>query len=154
MNFKDSAIVITMVRSPEELSRLGLLIISIRTWGGALARLRIAFFNVNPAQISRKELEDDITESIMMEIPDNLRGYYYGDKVYACARAEELFPEMKTLILLFGFVMLSFIDAIKYPLYKTDQLKANLQRIYDEKMEKWPVPYKTQFVECAGGKAL
>jgi len=86
MNFKDSAIVITMVRSPEELSRLGLLIISIRTWGGALARLRIAFFNVNPAQISRKELEDDITESIMMEIPDNLRGYYYGDKVYACAR--------------------------------------------------------------------
>jgi len=58
------------------------------------------------------------------------------------------------LVFLFGFVMLSFIDAIKYPLYKNDQLKANLQRIYDDKMDKWPVPYETQYVECAGGKAF
>lgn len=57
-------------------------------------------------------------------------------------------------VFLFGFVMLSFIDAIKYPLYKTDQLKADLQRVYDEKMGKWPVSYETQFVECAGGKAF
>lgn len=58
------------------------------------------------------------------------------------------------LVFLFGFVMLSFIDAIKYPLYKTNQLKADLQRVYDEKMEKWPVSYETQFVECAGGNAF
>ncbi len=58
------------------------------------------------------------------------------------------------LVFLFGFVMLSFIDAIKKPLYKTEQLKAEIQQIYDEKMEKWPVPYETQYVNCAGGKAF
>jgi len=98
MNFNDNAVLITMVRSPEELSRVRLLIRSIRTWGGALARLPITLFNVNPVHVSCKELEDDITESIMLDIPDNLRRYYYGDKVYACARAEELFPDIDTLI--------------------------------------------------------
>jgi pimeloyl-ACP methyl ester carboxylesterase len=58
------------------------------------------------------------------------------------------------LVLLFGFVMLSFIDAVKKPLYKTDQLKADLQRVYDEKMGKWPVPYEIQYVNCTGGKAF
>lgn len=91
-------IFITMVRSPEELSRLTLLVKSIRAWGGRLARLPIIIFSVNPIQVSCKELEDDLTESIMLDIPDNLRRYYYGDKVFACARAEELFPEAGTLI--------------------------------------------------------
>ena len=40
----------------------------------------------------------EIVILIMLDIPDNLRQYYYGDKVYACARAEELFPDRDTLI--------------------------------------------------------
>jgi len=98
MEINNSVRFISMVRSPEEISKMGLLIKSIRTWGGMLANIPITLFNVNPVQVSCKEFEDDKTESIMLDVPDTLRRYYYGDKVYACARAEELFPDAGTLI--------------------------------------------------------
>ncbi len=98
MRSNNTSIFITMVRSEEERARLTLLVRSIRRWGGILSDIPMIIFNVNPVQVSCKELEDHHTECIMLDIPKNLRSYYYGDKVFACARAEELFPDQETLI--------------------------------------------------------
>lgn len=98
MKLHSKSVFVTMVRSKDELPQLTLLIKSIRAWAGELARVPIVIFNVNPVQVSCKNLEDDITESVLLDVPEHLRRYYYGDKVYACSRAEELFPEVDSLI--------------------------------------------------------
>lgn len=98
MKLHINAIFVSMVRSREELNQLKLLIQSIRTWGGELAQNPFTIFNVNPVQVSCRELKNDITESIMLDVPENIRNYFYGDKVFAGARAEELYPEEGTII--------------------------------------------------------
>ncbi len=97
-NITDKTIFTTLIRSPQEIPHVRLLIDSIRTWGGVMADIPIIIFNVNPIEVSTKELEGKNVESIMLDVPENLRRYFYGDKVFASARAEELYPEMETII--------------------------------------------------------
>ena len=59
-----------------------------------------------------------------------------------------------TVVLLFAFFMLSMIKVAKDPLYKTEDFRVNLQKVYNSKLEKWPVPYETRMVACDGGQAF
>jgi len=97
-NITDKTIFTTLVRYSQEIPHVHLLIESIRTWGGALSGNNIIIFNMNPACVSCTELKAKNVHLIPLELPESLKRVYFGDKVYACARAEELFPDMDTLI--------------------------------------------------------
>jgi pimeloyl-ACP methyl ester carboxylesterase len=56
------------------------------------------------------------------------------------------------VVLLFGFLVLSVIHIGKQPLYKSDQYKENLLKIYDSKLKTWPVPHETRLIETDAGK--
>lgn len=58
------------------------------------------------------------------------------------------------LVLLFTFIMLSFIHSANQPLYKSDELKSAFSRIYDSKLQQWPVPYETKLIETECGKVF
>lgn len=55
------------------------------------------------------------------------------------------------VVLLFAFIMLSFIYTAKQPLYQSNEFKEKLWQIYDSKLEKWPVPYETRIIETDCG---
>ena len=97
-NITDKTIFTTLVRSSQEIPHVHLLIESIRTWGGALSGNNIIIFNMNPACVSCTELKAKNVHLIPLELPKSLKHVCFGDKVYACARAEELFPDADTLI--------------------------------------------------------
>ena len=58
------------------------------------------------------------------------------------------------LVLLFAFIMLSFIHSVNEPLYKSDELKSAFIRIYDSKLGQWPVSYETRSIETECGEVF
>jgi len=55
-------------------------------------------------------------------------------------------------VLLFAFIILSFIHSAGQPLYNSEELKSELYRIYDAKMDQWPVPHEIRNVRTAYGR--
>jgi len=86
----DQTVLLTLVGTAGERSSARLLIDSIREFGGALRDCRIWLFETNPQEVSCRGLGSTGVQILPLSVPDTVRHYYYADKVYACARAEEL----------------------------------------------------------------
>jgi hypothetical protein len=88
----DPIIFMTKVRSPAGKRAACLLIESLRSFGGELSSCPFWVFDLDPQGTSRQNLDSATTRIIPLDVPKNLLSYHFGDKVYACARAEELAP--------------------------------------------------------------
>lgn len=78
----------TWVRKAWQRDHARILIGSIRAFGGELSKCPIWVFEVDPVNVSCSSLEGDDNHIFTLEVPEILRNYYYGDKVFACAQAE------------------------------------------------------------------
>ena len=56
------------------------------------------------------------------------------------------------LLLLFAFMILSVFHIGNQPLYESNEYKENLLKIYDSKLENWPVLFETRLIETECGK--
>lgn len=86
----DYIIFLTMVRTADEKSMARLLIESIRAFGGELADCPIWIFEANPECVPCDSLAGKGVQIFPLHVPDTVEGYYFADKVYACAQAEEM----------------------------------------------------------------
>ncbi len=84
---------VTMVRTAGERACAGLLIESIRSFGGALSTCEIWLFEANPQTAPCSSLESGGVQVLPLSIPDPVGRYIFADKVYACSQAEALATE-------------------------------------------------------------
>lgn len=95
----DQKTFLTLVRTTRERSRARLLIDSIRSFGGILSDCPIWLFEADPQGAPCESLEDMNVQIFSLSMPDAVRHYYFADKVYACAQAEEIAsPSVQSLI--------------------------------------------------------
>lgn len=85
-------IFLTLVRSPRERSCARLLIDSIHSFGGTLSDCPIWLFEADEQWASRDDPERSNVQAFLLEVPDTVKGYFFADKVWACAQAEEMAP--------------------------------------------------------------
>ena len=69
-----------------------MLIDSIQTFGGEMRDCPIWVFATNPQAESCQELATLQVEVYLSSTPETLKHYPFGDKVFACARAEPRCP--------------------------------------------------------------
>ncbi|MCI0475219.1 MAG: hypothetical protein L0Y55_03155, partial [Anaerolineales bacterium] len=92
-------IFLTSVRSARGRANARILIDSIRAFGGALRDTPIWVFEANPQKTSCADLADNGVRVIPLNLPENVRDYLFGDKVYACAQAEAMTtPDVQSLV--------------------------------------------------------
>ena len=89
---------LTLVRSTRERERARLLIDSIHTFGGDFCDCPIWLFEANPPKAPCKSLEGARVQVLPLHVPDTVRRYDFGDKVYACAQAESSAASVQSLI--------------------------------------------------------
>jgi hypothetical protein len=89
----DPIIFMTKVRSPAGKRAACLLIESVRAFGGEMSSCPFWVFDLDPQGKSRQDFDPAAVRIIPLDVPKNLRSYHFGDKVYACARAEEMAPD-------------------------------------------------------------
>jgi hypothetical protein len=82
------SIFVTKIREPVEKTSARLLFESIRTFGGGMRDDPIWVFVVDPEFKVYRELATPQVRLIPLQIPDQIRDYPFGDKVFACAAAE------------------------------------------------------------------
>jgi hypothetical protein len=92
------SVFLTMVCSGGDRLRARLLIDSIRSFGGALSHAPIWLFEADPAQAPCASLEGAGIQVFPLNVPDALRRYALGEKVYACAQAEAMAAGIQSLI--------------------------------------------------------
>ena len=92
------SVFLTLVRSARERSRARLLIDSIRSFGGAMSDCPIWLFEADPAQAPCASLAGAGVKVLPLNVPDAMRRYDFGDKVYACAQAEAMAAGVQSLI--------------------------------------------------------
>jgi len=78
----------TTVTAPHQIPGARLLSQSLRALGGPLAGSPFWIFEANPTEAPCAELAGDGIEILPLAPTGNLRSYWYGSKVTACARAE------------------------------------------------------------------
>lgn len=79
----------TLVRSENSKEQVQLLIKSLRAFGGELARAPILIFEANPEIVPCEDLAGPGIELLPIEAPESVRAFYYYDKVFAGASAEQ-----------------------------------------------------------------
>ena len=89
---------LTLVRSTREVLHARLLIDSIRSFGGDWSDCPVWLFEANPAQAPCASLESAGVQVLPLTVPDAVRRYDFGDKVYACAQAEVMAAGVQSLI--------------------------------------------------------
>ena len=87
------SIVLTQVRSPAGKAAAQLLIESIRSFGGEMSGCPIWVFAADPQAEPCRDLACEQVQVFPAPTPETIRGYPFGDKVYACAQAETMAPE-------------------------------------------------------------
>jgi hypothetical protein len=92
------SVFLTLVRSAREIPRARLLIDSIRSFGGDWSDCPIWLFEANPAQAPCASLAGAGVQVFTLNVPDAMRHYDFGDKVYACAQAEAIAAGVQSLI--------------------------------------------------------
>ena len=88
----DGIIFFTCVRTNGQVSDARILIDSLRSFGGEKSGCTFWVFETDPKYVSCDSLEGEGVQILPLEVPQSIAHYYYGAKVYACARAEELAP--------------------------------------------------------------
>lgn len=95
----DRPVFVTLVRNPEEIPQTHLLISSIRSFGGPLSQCPIWVYEANPKKASCDSLRDVNVQIRSLKLPDSIRKYLFGDKVFAGCHAEEkVNPKVRSLI--------------------------------------------------------
>ena len=95
----DQTVFLTLVRTTGERACARILIDSIRSFGGVLSHCPIWLFEADPQKAPCKSMGRIDVQIFSLSVPDTMRHYYYADKVYACAQAEELVaPRVQSLI--------------------------------------------------------
>ena len=87
------ALFLTLVRTATEGASAQMLMDSIRSFGGEMNRCEIWLFEADAARARPTSYESPGVRILPLNVPDRLRRYYFSDKVYACARAEEMVDE-------------------------------------------------------------
>ena len=80
----------TLVRSAISQARARLLIQSLRAFGGDLCDCPFWVFTTDPEKAPCAGFEALNAQVIPLEVPQTVAGYIFGDKVYACAKAEAM----------------------------------------------------------------
>ena len=88
----DSILFMTLVGSPGEKADARLMIDSLRSFGGEMAGCTFWVFASDPRVAPCADLETENTRIFPLEVPAAAKGYLFGDKVAARARAEQLAP--------------------------------------------------------------
>lgn len=81
---------VLLILAPNEIEPARLMIDSIRAYGGALSDSPIIVFEADEKKASCSSLAGKNVEIIRLTIPDKMKNYYFGEKVYACAEAEKM----------------------------------------------------------------
>jgi hypothetical protein len=90
---------LTSVRSAHGKVCAQILIDSIRAFGGALRDCPIWIFEANSQKAACQDLAGTGIQVIPLNVPETVRDYIFGDKVYACAQAEAMAPpEVQSLV--------------------------------------------------------
>lgn len=93
------SIFLTKVGSTAEKAAVKMLIESIHMFGGDMRSCPIWVFATNPQVETCKDLATSQVEVFLTPTPEHLSHYPFGDKVFACARAEAQTPvEINSLI--------------------------------------------------------
>ena len=88
----DQSIFVTWVASSRQRECARLLIDTIRAFGGGLSHCPIWVFEANPQRTRCESLEQSGVRVLPLGVPEPIRRFHFSDKVYACARAEEMAP--------------------------------------------------------------
>ena len=95
----DSTVFLTLVDNAGERESARLLIDSIRSFGGHLSRAPILLFESDPQVTSCAARAAPEVRILPLAKPQSPPGYWFADKVGACARAEELVgPDVRSLV--------------------------------------------------------
>ena len=95
----DQTVFLTLVRTTGERARARTLIDSIRSFGEAMSQCPIWLFEADPQEAPCKSMESMGIQVLPLNVPPNVRHYYFADKVYASAQAEEFATaKVQTLI--------------------------------------------------------
>jgi hypothetical protein len=90
---------ITLVRSAEEEQRAHLLIESLRAFGGRLGNSPVWVFLPDPERVSTAFRKIEGVDFFPLVVEEEFRRYFFADKVYACARAEQMMEsESRSLV--------------------------------------------------------
>jgi len=93
------SIFITKVCTTAEKAAARLLIESIQTFGGEMSDCAVWIFATDPLNESCSDLAGPQVQVFPLSVPEAVKQYFFGDKVFACARAEALAPaETRSLI--------------------------------------------------------
>jgi hypothetical protein len=87
------SIFLMMVRSKAGVEHAHFLINNIRSFGGIMSKYPIWLFKANPEQVPCNTFEDLGVRVLPLNVPEAVKKYLFGDKVYACAKAEEFAHE-------------------------------------------------------------
>ncbi len=89
----------TSVGSPEEKAVARLLIESLRAFGGEIGQSPFWLFETDSTNVPCKDLEGEKVRVLPLEAPAALRQYFWGERVYVCAQAEEMAAqEVRSLV--------------------------------------------------------
>jgi len=95
----DQIVFLILASTANQISGARLLIDSIRSFGGTMSHYPVWLFEADPQKAPCKDLESEGVRVLSLTVPDSVRHYWFADKVYVCARAEELAaPEVQSLI--------------------------------------------------------
>jgi hypothetical protein len=100
----EGCVFVTTARHAQDKRAVRLLLESIRTFGGPLRACPVWVFAVDPEREPCTDLAASPVRVIPLAVPDDVAAYWFGGKVLACARAEELAgKELTSLIWLDPF---------------------------------------------------
>jgi hypothetical protein len=95
----EQTLFLTLVRSTRERVCAHLLIDSIRSFGGALSSCPIWLFEANSQGAPFNNRGGKDVQIFPLSVQGTVKDYYFADKVYACAKAEEMVsPSVRSLI--------------------------------------------------------
>ncbi len=79
-----------MIATPQEEKETGVLIDSLRTFGGEYAQSPVVLVLSDPQKTDGRALADKVQQTVVLEMDEQFRPFPFSDKVYACAQVEEL----------------------------------------------------------------
>ncbi len=81
---------VVMIATPQEEKEAGVLVDSLRTFGGEYAQSPVVLVLSDPAKADGRSLAGKVQQTVVLKMDELLRAFPFSDKVYACAQVEEL----------------------------------------------------------------
>lgn len=86
----DQTIFLTLVQTPSQRAYARVLIDSIRTFGGELRHCPVWLFEADPQNVPDPYWESENVQIFPLDVPEAVGQYYFANKVFACAQAEQM----------------------------------------------------------------